>query len=464
MRRSRIIVNIAFGASLCFLLVFAVLCYERFDSFLKYSDTVDRSYGVLFQLDRLIGTVKNAETGERGFLLTRDTTFLDPFKSGALNGRNILDSLEILTRDNPRQQQKLRRLDTSIQVLFGYWKLDMHNPRSTNSAGFIRDMKDRARKMEDVRGQILAMRESEHGLLHTRSAGRNFYKDVTPSYFLILICIAAFITILSFLLISRELKERTRVQKFVEIKLQELNTYALELEQITFAASHDFQEPLRKISTFSNRLVLRHSDRLDPEGQMMIQRIDQSAARMRSLLNDLVNFSNLVRNKEYVQPVDLNGILGDVLVELDEKIQGKAATVHCADMPVIRGYRSQLHLLFKMMLDNALKFGREGVPPVIRVDYLVVSGEEILGGDPWFKEKRFHRITIEDNGIGFNDAFAEKMFKIFQRLHNQSEGYEGTGLGLAICQRVVVNHQGYIRASGIQGRSATFFCYLSTSL
>ena len=197
---------------------------------------------------------------------------------------------------------------------------------------------------------------------------------------------------------------------------------------------------------------------------MMIQRIDQSAARMRSLLNDLVNFSNLVRNKEYVQPVDVNTIIHDVMAELEEKIRNKNAAVHCGGMPVMRGYKSQLHLLFKMLLDNALKFSREGVSPVIRIDYLLVSGEEILPGDPWFREKRFHRVTIEDNGIGFNDVFAEKMFKIFQRLHNQSEGYEGTGLGLAICQRVVVNHQGYIRASGQPGKSATFYCYLSASL
>jgi light-regulated signal transduction histidine kinase (bacteriophytochrome) len=325
-------------------------------------------------------------------------------------------------------------------------------------------MQDRNRRMEDVRSQVHVLKEAELTLLDARFSGRSFYKNGTPSYFLVLTGVAAFITILSFFLISRELKERTRVQQFVEVKLQELNTYSLELEQITFAASHDFQEPLRKISTFSNRLMMRYVERLDPEGKMMIQRIDQAAARMRSLLNDLVNFSNLVRNKEHIQPVDTNHVVHDVLAELDEKIRSKSATIHCGDMPVIRGYKSQLHLLFKMLLDNALKFGREGLAPVIRIDYLLVNGEEIVAGDPWFKEKRFHRISIEDNGIGFNDVFAEKMFKIFQRLHNQSEGYEGTGLGLAICQRVVVNHQGYIRASGRPGQSATFYCYLLATL
>jgi signal transduction histidine kinase len=464
LRRSRLILNVAFGASLCFLLVFAFLCYERFSSFLNYSDTVDHSYGILFQLDKLIGSVKNAETGERGYLITRDTTFLEPFGNGSATVGPILDSLQILTRDDPRGQQRLQRLDSSIRELFNYWRLDMHNFGSLTARGRTALMKDRNKRMEDISSQVYVLQTAEGTLLDARSSGRSFYKSVTPSYFLVLTGVAAFITILSFFLISRELRERTSVQQFVEIKLQELNTYSLELEQITFAASHDFQEPLRKISTFSNRLMMRYVEKLDPEGKMMIQRIDQSAARMRSLLNDLVNFSNLVRNKESIQAVDTNGILHDVMAELEEKIRSKGATVHCGDMPVIRGYKSQLHLLLKMLLDNALKFGREGLAPVIRIDYLLVNGEEILAGDPWFKEKKFHRITIEDNGIGFNDIFAEKMFKIFQRLHNQSEGYEGTGLGLAICQRVVVNHQGYIRASGRPGKSATFYCYLLATL
>lgn len=464
MRRPRLIINVAFGASLCFLLVFAFLCYERFNSFLNYSDTVDRSYGLLFQLDRLMGAVKNAETGERGFLITRDTSFLEPFRSGSVAVGPILDSMQVLTKGDPRGQQRLRRLDSTITLLFGCWQRDIGKFGGLGAGERTALMKDRNRKMEDIRSQIRVLRTAERALLDSRSSGRSFYKSATPSYFLVLTGVAAFITIFSFFLVSRELKERIKVQQFVEVKLQELNTYSLELEQITFAASHDFQEPLRKISTFSNRLVMRYVEKLDPEGKMMIQRIDQSASRMRILLNDLVNFSNLVRNKEKVQPIGVNGIIHDVLAELEEKIRNTNATVHCGDMPMIRGYKSQLHLLFKMLLDNALKFGREGVAPVIRVDYLLVNGEEILEGDPWFRDKKFHRITVEDNGIGFNNVFAEKMFKIFQRLHNQSEGYEGTGLGLAICQRVVVNHQGYIRASGKPGKSATFYCYLSAML
>jgi signal transduction histidine kinase len=116
------------------------------------------------------------------------------------------------------------------------------------------------------------------------------------------------------------------------------------------------------------------------------------------------------------------------------------------------------------LLDNAVKFGREGVPSVVRIDYVLVGGEEIANGDATYRDRKYHRIGVEDNGIGFSDEFAEKMFKIFQTLNNQSEGYTGTGLGLAICQRVVVNHQGYIRASGVPGKSATFYCYLATTL
>lgn len=464
MRRPQLIINIAFGASLCILLGFGLLCYERFNSFLHYSDTVDRSYHVLGQLDHLVGVLKNGETEERGYLLTHDTSYLNGFKYGALNARPTLDSLCKLVGESPDRQQSVQVMNDSLEALFDNWKGDINRIASLNPAGQVSLMKTRQKQMDNVRLQIKNVENEETTFLQAQANGKTVYKRATPSYFLVLILVAGFITVLSFLQISRELKVRAKVQQMLEVKLQELNTYSLELEQITFAASHDFQEPLRKISTFSNRLLMKYASELDQDARMMVERIDHSAARMRSLLGDLVNFSNLVRNSELIQKVNLNGLVTDVLTELDGKIKERNATLHSADLPIIRGYKSQLHLLFKMLLDNAVKFGREGVPSVVRIDYVLVGGDEIASGDTAYRDRKYHRISVEDNGIGFSDEFAEKMFKIFQTLNNQSEGYTGTGLGLAICQRVVVNHQGYIRASGVPGKSATFYCYLATTL
>jgi light-regulated signal transduction histidine kinase (bacteriophytochrome) len=231
-----------------------------------------------------------------------------------------------------------------------------------------------------------------------------------------------------------------------------------ELEQIAYAVSHDLQEPLRKIQIFSNRMLVVKKEGLDDEGKVTLQRINTSAGRMHELIDDLMNLTSLVK-EEHKDEVNLNSTLQIAINDLDSKIKDKHVTVNREALPVITGHPRQLQLLFRSLLDNAIKFSKEDTPPVISLRYDRVNGEELKEINPSMKMLQFERITIADNGIGFEDKFITKIFRVFQRLHNQESEYAGKGIGLAICQRVMVNHNGYILAHGHPEVGATFKLY-----
>jgi light-regulated signal transduction histidine kinase (bacteriophytochrome) len=224
------------------------------------------------------------------------------------------------------------------------------------------------------------------------------------------------------------------------------------LEQFTFVASHDLQEPLRKIRTFSDRLLIKHRPQLTDEAQTILDRIDVAANRMQEMIQDMVNFTNLVVKEEEPSLVDLNYVADKVLNEYkDDNV--KEPIVYKDLLPTLKGYPTQLYLLFKAIIDNSIKFAKPGEHAVIRFAYEQVNNQQNIGYSTG--GRIFHSITIEDKGIGFDNEFAEKIFLIFQRLHTQQSQYRGKGIGLAIAQRVMANHNGFIVAKGELGSGTT---------
>ena len=256
----------------------------------------------------------------------------------------------------------------------------------------------------------------------------------------------------------RELKKRMLFQDELQNKVADLKRSHEELEQIAYAVSHDLQEPLRKIQIFSNKILYVKKDGIDEESRMTLQRINSSAGRMHELIGDLMNLTSLVK-EESNEEVDLNTTVKIVRNDMDERIEEKRANIQVEALPVIQGHPRQMQLLFKSLIDNSIKFSREDIPPVISIRYDRVPDDELRQAYPEAKGQHFERITIADNGIGFENKFINKMFRIFQSLHNKESEYSGKGIGLAICQRVMVNHNGYILAHGHPGVGATFKLY-----
>ncbi len=234
------------------------------------------------------------------------------------------------------------------------------------------------------------------------------------------------------------------------------------LEKFAYVASHDLQEPLRKIQAFGDLLKSQYASQLG-DGVAHLERMQAAANRMSTLIRDLLTYSRIATQQERIDTVPLTDVLTTVLTDLDLRIQETEATVSFTeDLPAIQGDRSQLEQLFQNLLSNALKFRRADVKPVIRIAYRLAFQNEL---PPTVKPVRtaalYHCIEIIDNGIGFDEKYVDRIFQVFQRLSGRNQ-YAGTGIGLAICEKVAANHGGAITASSQPGAGATFTLYLPT--
>jgi light-regulated signal transduction histidine kinase (bacteriophytochrome) len=306
---------------------------------------------------------------------------------------------------------------------------------------------------------IVRMRHVEDQLMYNRVQSRENYTAQVYRYNWIIMLVAIVFLSSAFVLLDRELRRNKFYRVDLENKIENLNRSNSELEQFAYVASHDLQEPLRKIRSFSDRLVTKYQNEVSEEIFTMLGKIDGSAQRMQLLINDLLAFSRIVKTGAEVKMVNLNISLSDAKSNLSEMILENKATVHSEVLPTIEGYGSQMVQLFQNLLSNSIKYHQENIRPVIRITHRLVEGEIIPGIKSSHSDIQFHQIKVSDNGIGFKKEFAEKIFIIFKRLHGQHE-FAGTGIGLAICKRVVSNHNGYIFAESTGQNGANFYIYL----
>ena len=231
------------------------------------------------------------------------------------------------------------------------------------------------------------------------------------------------------------------------------------LEQFAFVASHDLQEPLRKIQSFGDLLQRRHASQLG-EGADHLRRIIGAAARMSQLIKDLLAFSRISNRKDHPVRVSLSWIMKTVLTDLELVIQETGAQISTEPLPMVEGDEAQLGQLFYNLIGNSLKFQKDGNTPKVEIRYEELAAERLPESiKPVRKSGSYHCIEIADNGVGFNEQYAGKIFQVFQRLHSPEE-FPGTGIGLAICERVAANHGGVISSAGQQGQGAVFKVYL----
>lgn len=262
------------------------------------------------------------------------------------------------------------------------------------------------------------------------------------------------------MIVMHDITDIKKAQQNLESKVAELNRSNSELEQFAYVASHDLQEPLRKIRAFGDRLQSKYSIQLPAEGIDYINRMQNASERMQILIDDLLTFSRISRPNEDFKPVSLSEIIKGVLGDLEFTIEKKKARMEITGEQVLKAIPSQMRQLFQNLISNSLKFTKEGVIPVIKINIDKISGAEFSSPHlPLVEDREYCRISLEDNGIGFNNDYAEKIFTLFQRLHTRSE-YEGTGIGLSVCKKIVENHSGYIEAKGIEGEGATFYIFI----
>jgi len=261
--------------------------------------------------------------------------------------------------------------------------------------------------------------------------------------------------------INKSLENEINERKLSEEKVKNLNVQLLQnidrleaankdLERFAFMASHDMQEPLRKIRIFCDRLSSRYKNVIDGEGIMCIDKIEQSANRMSMLIKDILTFSKISAEEKVFANSDLNILLNEVLTELDLNVREKAAQITVERLPSLNVNPVLIRPLFYNLLSNALKYSKKDVPPQVRIY------SEVNSNHP---DNKYCRLYFEDNGIGFDQRYAENIFGMFKRLHNKTE-YEGTGIGLALCKKIVEEHKGYISALSRVNEGSTFIVTL----
>lgn len=260
--------------------------------------------------------------------------------------------------------------------------------------------------------------------------------------------------------IFKDITERKRTEEALNRKAAELARSNSELEQFAYVASHDLQEPLRKIQAFGDRLKTKCDAVNLQEGRDYLERMQSAAARMQTLINDLLTFSRVISNTQPFVPVDLGVVTREVLGDLEVSIEKSKAQVEVGELPTIDADPMQMRQLLQNLIGNALKFQSPEATPVVKIRAQIQKNP--LGGGNEQLPEEICELSIEDNGIGFEEKYVEKIFAVFQRLHGRTE-YKGTGVGLAVCRRITDRHGGTIRAQSELGKGATFIVSLPVS-
>ncbi|MDI1317979.1 CHASE3 domain-containing protein [Flavobacterium sp.] len=585
--KSTIFLKIIFVVSIFAIFFISAVTYKHISILNDSSKSVNHSYDVNLELERLFSYLIDSETGQRGFLITKDYAFLKPYEDSKEKIHRSFALVKSYTKNNPAQEKNLRKLEFYISKRQNYLSATLQMAYSKPISDQVLQEKLIIGKaaMDSIRTQINEMILFEKKLLKNREIDYFDTMEVTPVFVYITLLITLLLISISYMRINKDLdklkisnnslsvmnesnnlaeiignfgswqinvdtKEYTssdnsyrllgfqphsffasqenfmkhihpddisafrnaneqmvvdgylapftyrairkdkKLRYFrttgrivtnksgdeiligttsdvtdevlVSLSLEqqnlELEASNKELLAFNYVASHDLQEPLRKIQTFVSRLSDKEYDNLSDNGKEFMGRINNSVERMRILIDDLLQYSRTTKTEKIFEEIDLNELLEYAKSDLQQTIDEKKALIQNEKLPKIKAIPFQIQQLFANLMGNSLKYCKEDVAPRIKIKCrkIIAAEEEQI---PKSTKEKFYKITFKDNGIGFEQEYAEKIFVLFNRLHNKNE-YAGTGIGLAICKKIVENHKGFIFAESKPNAGSTFTVYL----
>lgn len=446
--------------------------YNHF-SLLRHERIVLETRIVQAGLSDILSDMKDAETGLRGFIITRDESTLKSYRdaNSALPGK--IRAMRETLANRPDQAERFAEVESLIATKDRILNAALNAVRQDDAVSlqvFIAS-REGIFVMDRIRERIATMSEIEESrfLRQTSNASRKLWWAVVTNF--LGTTLALVVILLANRYVGQELRGRVRAESAVRTandRLEatvQIRTIALtqtsqellrsnqELEKFAYVASHDLQEPLRKIQAFGDRLKLKAGDTLDESCRIYIDRMQSSATRMRTLINDLLAYSRLTSQGQPFASVDLSELVEGVVSDLESRSEETGARIDVGPLPTLHADPTQMRQLFQNLIANALKFRRPTTTPYIKLRAIVASDLTSIAVPP--PPTSGWRIIVSDNGIGFDPAYADRIFELFQRLHGRGE-FDGTGIGLAVCRKIVERHGGRITAKGRPGEGAEF--------
>jgi signal transduction histidine kinase/CHASE3 domain sensor protein len=581
------LLKIIFIISLLLIIVISALSYKHINSLSKSAQLVVHTHKVQIELEQLLSNLKDAEIGQRGFIITKDSIFLQPFTNARAKVNESFNTLKILTADNPRQQSNLDSLYVMIGGRFRILvsTLQIAIQKNSNIKQLSENMVKGKDMMDKIRRHITSMNSLESEYLMQRQKKYEYEDYLTPVFALLLSLFSILVFTLSYLKINKDLTAFKKANEKLTITAEAIkqaeeigdfgswqwdletkkyffsdNLYRLvgcppqsfdadlksflelihpddrhliiegsdkvlnegitsihffriirkdgeliyvksiskllvdvmgkkivigltanitkdylanlalndinrvlkesnaELSSFNHVASHDLQEPLRKIETFISRINEDEMQNMSEAGKGYFAKIETAASRMRQLINDLLLFSRANKAEKVFTDTDLNIALKNVTQEMAQSIEEQKAIIQSAPLPELAVIPFQIQQLFTNLIGNSLKYCKPGAVPLINIECALIIAKEsplLQSGS----DKEYYKISFTDNGLGFEQRYAENIFMPFKRLHEAS-AYPGTGIGLSICKKIIENHSGFIYAEGKPGIGATFTFFL----
>jgi signal transduction histidine kinase len=417
---------------------------------------VEHGYQIIAELETSYALLKDAESGQRGYLFTGDESFLDSLKTATDKFKAQLDRLESLTADNPSQLARLDRLEAlgteRINVL--WYRVRLKQERGPETARQELLAAPGRRKMTEIYSLVDEIKREEESLITQRRAlSAASARDAMWNLAALGAAVMATLA-MAYTFISREIIGRRRTEEELRTLNEELEDRVArrtaeieasnkELEAFSYSVSHDLRAPLRHVASFANLLREHAAASLDETGENYLRRIIEAANGMGRLIDGLLIFSRLGRVEMSREAVNLKQLTEEALQELQPEIEGREIVWRIDELPVVDGNREMLRTVVVNLLSNAIKFTRPRRPAQIEVGCRGARDGEAV-------------CFVRDNGVGFDMRYGGKLFGVFQRLH-RARDFEGTGIGLANVQRIILRHWGRVWAEGEVGRGATFY-------